>query len=256
VAEADEARVAHATRTAQREQPRLSVPSTIRATPDTQAALPIEVGSAQTLPRNCFIRIRGLPPTVALSEGYSIGPGSWAIPLSGLATLKANIPKDVWGRSEMAITLVGLDGTLLAEVSTELVVARNLAGKESSEPPAKQHTLIPSPASRSDDNPQLSSRAPGRSAGRERAEQLVAQGEHYLSQGKVSGARLFFRQAADAGYALAAIRLAATYDAAELARLQVQGIAPDAAEARKWYERARELGAPEAEERLARLSGN
>ena len=51
------------------------------------------------------------------------------------------------------------------------------------------------------------------------------------------------------------IRLAATYDPSELARLQVQGIAPDPAEARKWYERARELGAPEAEERLARLAG-
>jgi TPR repeat protein len=89
-------------------------------------------------------------------------------------------------------------------------------------------------------------------AERERTERLVAQGEQYLAQGKVGGARLFFRQAADAGLALAAIRLGATYDPAELSRLQVQGITPDAGEARKWYERARELGAPEAEERLAR----
>jgi len=32
-------------------------------------------------------------------------------------------------------------------------------------------------------------------------------------------------------------------------------VAPNLTEARKWYERARELGAPEAEERLARLGG-
>jgi len=88
---------------------------------------------------------------------------------------------------------------------------------------------------------------------RERAAQLVAQGERYLAQGKVGGARLFFRQAADAGLALGAIRLAATYDPGELARLDAHGIVADAAEARKWYERARELGAAEAEERLARL---
>jgi hypothetical protein len=30
-------------------------------------------------------------------------------------------------------------------------------------------------------------------------------------------------------------------------------VVPSPADARKWYERARELGAPEAEERLARL---
>ena len=34
-----------------------------------------------------------------------------------------------------------------------------------------------------------------------------------------------------------------------------QGVQPNLGEARKWYERARELGAPEAEERLARLGG-
>ena len=49
--------------------------------------------------------------------------------------------------------------------------------------------------------------------------------------------------------------LAATYDPRELARAGVQGLLPNVEEARKWYERARELGAPEAEERLARLGG-
>ena len=39
------------------------------------------------------------------------------------------------------------------------------------------------------------------------------------------------------------------------ARAGAQGIQPNLTEARKWYERARELGAAEAEERLARLGG-
>ncbi|HEU0160654.1 MAG TPA: sel1 repeat family protein, partial [Hyphomicrobiaceae bacterium] len=85
------------------------------------------------------------------------------------------------------------------------------------------------------------------------AEQLLAQGERNLSQGTVAAARLFFRQAAEAGLALAAMRLGATYDPNELEKLKVQGLAADVTEARKWYERARELGAPEAEQRLARL---
>ena len=88
------------------------------------------------------------------------------------------------------------------------------------------------------------------------AERYIAQGERYLLEGNIGVARQFFQRAADAGYAPGAMRLAATYDPAELSRSQVQGIVPNPSEARKWYERARELGAPEAEERLARLSGN
>jgi hypothetical protein len=47
----------------------------------------------------------------------------------------------------------------------------------------------------------------------------------------------------------------AAYYPTELARWDARGIQPNMGEARKWYERARELGAPEAEERLARLGG-
>ena len=50
--------------------------------------------------------------------------------------------------------------------------------------------------------------------------------------------------------------LAATYDAAELSRLGVRGLQPDRAVARRWYERARQLGAAEAEQRLRRLGAN
>jgi TPR repeat protein len=88
------------------------------------------------------------------------------------------------------------------------------------------------------------------------AERMLAQGDRFLAQGNIALAREFFRRAADAGLAQAALRAAGTYDPVELSRLQVQGVVPDRAEARKWYERARELGAPEAEERLARLGGS
>ena len=70
------------------------------------------------------------------------------------------------------------------------------------------------------------------------------------------GARLFYERAADAGLAQAAMSLAATFDADELAKLQVRGIQADAKEARRWYERARQLGAAEAEQRLRRLGAN
>jgi hypothetical protein len=50
--------------------------------------------------------------------------------------------------------------------------------------------------------------------------------------------------------------LAGTFDSAELARLQARGIAADRKEARRWYERARQLGAGGADQRLRRLGTN
>jgi TPR repeat protein len=90
---------------------------------------------------------------------------------------------------------------------------------------------------------------------RERASRLMKRGDELLELGDISGARLYYERSAEAGLAAAAMALAATYDAAELAHLKVRGIAADAKAAKRWYERARELGAGEAEGRLRRLGG-
>jgi hypothetical protein len=244
---------------AQHAEPRVTLAPTIRAEPASQAPLPIEVGPSASLPNGSFVRLRGLPPSVSLTVGYVIGPGSWAIPLFGLPTLKANVPAGVSGRSELVVSLVNVDGKLLAEAKSEFVVGPKQSGaKSAAEPPAGRANALtppaPVPALRPDRNSHALVRPPELSAeDKSAAEKLVSQGERFLVQGNIAVARQFFRRAADAGLAVGAIRLAATYDPAELARLQAQGVVPDRAEARKWYERARELGAPEAEERLARL---
>jgi TPR repeat protein len=92
-------------------------------------------------------------------------------------------------------------------------------------------------------------------AARARAERLVARGEHDLAHGNVAQARQFFLHAANIGLARAALLLGATYDAHRLARMPALGIQPNAAMAHAWYQRARELGASEADERLAGLVG-
>jgi TPR repeat protein len=78
-----------------------------------------------------------------------------------------------------------------------------------------------------------------------------------MASGNVETARLFYERAADAGLAQGALALAATFDPHELARRQVVGgLRPNPAQAQRWYERARELGAAEAEEPLRRLSAH
>jgi hypothetical protein len=240
---------------AQRQEPRITVPSTIVAQPASVLALSIEVGPAEALPSNSFVRVRGLPPSISLTEGHAIGPGSWAIPLFALPALKANVPAGVSGRSEIIISLVAVDGALLAEATIALVVGpAAMLGPEQ-----KQAGALSAPTPVPAVKPERSSRpSPPQLSAEEkaRAEKLVEHGERFLTQGNIAVARQYFQRAADAGLAQGAIRLAATFDPNELARLQAQGVVADRAEARKWYERARDLGAPEAEARLAALGGS
>lgn len=237
------------------------VPPTIVAEPASQTVLPIVVGPPGKVPPNTFVRVRGLPSSVSLTEGHAIAPGSWAIPLIGLPGLKAIVPAGVTGRSEMVVQLIGVDGTMFSETRSALVVGPPTMvvppPRAVAEPPPKRAAApppAPAPAVRPDRPPargqQLSPEV------KARAERLVSLGQRHLDQGNIGASRLFFQRAAEAGFALGAIRLAATFDPVELSRLNAQGVRPDRAEARRWYERARELGAPEAEERLARLGGN
>ncbi len=148
---------ADGTSLAQRGEPRIAVAAAILARPASQASLSIQVGPREALPGNSFIRVRGLPPSISLIEGHSIGPGSWAVPLFALPTLKANVPAGVSGRSEIIVNLVAVDGTLLAEARTALVVGPAAMLAPAGKPPEEKRasTLappIPMPAGRPDRN--------------------------------------------------------------------------------------------------------
>jgi hypothetical protein len=222
------------------EQPALSisVASPLRAEQAARVRLPIEIRPRDAVQRNCFVRIRGLPPAAAVSEGHAIAPGAWAVPLTALPTLTVILPAGVQGESDVAISLVDVDGGLLAEARTLLVVAPPLVAGAAVAPqyPATRLGPMPLPP-----------------AERERALGLHGKGIEQLERGNVFAARRFFARAAESGLAQSAVALAATYDPDELAKLNVVGLEPDVASARRWYEKARELGAAEAAERLRRL---
>ena len=255
---------------AQTAQPTISINATIPAEPATQVPLAIRVGPPGAVPKGSFIRIRGLPPTVALSDGHSIAPGSWAVPIAALSNLKITLPVAAAGKSEMSITLVGLDGSVLVEAKSTLVVAAAVAPSPDSqtqgksEPPSvsilRSGTPLLQPPPDRVDPPAASIAPEGQTRmapeQRERALRLLKRGDEQLAEGGIAQARLLYERAAEAGLAQGAMALAATYDAAELNRLSVRGLQPDRAAALRWYERARQLGAADAEQRLRRLGAN
>jgi hypothetical protein len=90
-------------------------------------------------------------------------------------------------------------------------------------------------------------------ASRETALKYLKRGNEELSEGRVAPARLLYERAAEMGLAQAALALGATYDATELSQPHLRNVLPDTEEAKRWYERARALGAADANARLQRL---
>lgn len=83
---------------------------------------------------------------------------------------------------------------------------------------------------------------------------LVRRGQSFISSGDIAAARLMLQRAAEAGDVHAALALASTYDPNTIKKLGIQGLAPDEAMARLWYERAAQFGSPEAPQRLQQLA--
>jgi hypothetical protein len=111
--------------------------------------------------------------------------------------------------------------------------------------PAPQQQPAPTPAAQSN-TPSLDS---------SEIATLLKRGQYFMDSGDISSAQLLFRRAAEAGSAQGAFALASTYDSHYLAAHQVVGFAGNDAKARIWYQRASDLGSPDAKGMLAQLGG-
>lgn len=232
----------------------LNVAPVMLAEPAARSPFPIQVGPQDALLRNSFVRIRGLPTAAVLSEGHSISPGAWAVPLTGLGSLNITLPVGVQGRWDAIVALVTIEGTVLTESKTTVVVGpvQLIAPQQQAKEPAQTSVAslgqTPAPVPNAP-GPQPSS------SERERALGLHSKGRELLEQGNIQPARMLFRRAAEQGLAESALALGGTYDPVELGKLKVMGLQPDVAAARRWYDTARKLGAAEAAERIRRLEG-
>lgn len=323
-------------------RPGIRVAPVILAEPEVETSVSIEVGPESTIPRQTFLRVRGLPSAAKLTEGHMVSPGVWAVPLGALPALRLLAPLSSSGRTEIHLSLVAMDGGILAETRSSLVVApawllgtgrqditktvpqtrpqapmpevatpnppapiapavvtaparpqpptepRTIPaivdpprtatpapGPAAAAPPASQPAArtepqapvvaaLPPAAAQPKTAPALQALPPVTapptqsaqvlsSADRARAELMLKRGDEFWRQGNFAAARQFFRRAADIGLAAGAIRMGASYDPIELRSMSVVGINPDPKEAAFWYEKAHELGAPEATARLSRL---
>jgi hypothetical protein len=183
-----------------------------------------------------------------------------------------------WRAIGVAVVMIGIAGYLwsdarwttpprrTAAVSDRVDVGRQPLSAPNHEPPFGSQTMkmgssmsVPVPAAADDRaaTPRIATTdQPVRQATAAEIAMMMKQGELFMANGDISGARLVFQRAAEARDGAAALALAETYDPLVLGKSSTKaGIISDVAVARRWYERASELGSTAARERIARLAG-
>jgi hypothetical protein len=243
--------------------PSVEIPAEIRVSPASVTRLHIRVTLPSAMSRDSMIVLRGFPARVMLSEGSRFGADVWAVPLTSLGKLEIAPATGTSGTSDITVELTTLEGKVLATATSVLRIAPEPAAAEAQAGKATEpggpmvYTTGQIPSERPQSN-EITRQSLGAAAARrlsgaeiEKARALMARGDQHLAEGKITSARLLYQAAAEAGWAPGALALAGTYDSRQLARSQVMGgVQPDLALAKKWYEKASELGSAEAISRL------
>jgi len=190
-----------------------------------------------------FLVVSNLIKGTALSAGLSVGDNGWSLDATEIKDAVIRPPPHFVGVMEITVSLItGPDfkisrsQPLRFEWVAEKVPEKKLPEEQPPEAKVQQETP-PEVKSRSQTIHQLSP---------EETAALLKRGNELVLSGDLAAARLVLRRAAEAGNARAAFALAGTYNPITLGKLQVHGLSPDLAIARHWYEKAKELGSPDA----------
>jgi len=248
----DPAGVAQAGRSDGRVWPkaRLRLQQDVVASSDGNVPLGAEVSGEQV---GLALEITGLPAGVTISAGRSLGAGGWRIPATDVANATIRSPQGFAGTLDLRVELRLADDTIVDRGALRRHWRSDLthASNESIAVPA----LSDGSASK-----EATNRTPTDSANahhavvlsfdRQQIDFLIGRSQQLISEGDVQAARILLRRAAEARDARAALALGATYDPIMLAILKANGMGADVSLARNWYEKAREFGSLEAQQRL------
>ena len=263
-----------------------AIPRLIVQSSRAMSGEPAPLGLAlQGRAEGAVVIIRGLVPGMELSAGDAVGADAWQVPATDLSDVWISPPESFVGSADLVAELRWADDKIADRQAIHVEWAppvsptpaqRQLdrediaAAPPVSSAPAQRQLdreentatppISPAPAQRQLDREEITAAPPvapapaQRQLGREEITVLLNRGKHLIANGDLAAARLVLQRAAEANDAEAALALAATYDPIVLRELKVYGLTADAAMARAWYQRARELGSAAALQRLEMLT--
>jgi hypothetical protein len=228
--------------------------------------LGIHVGAP---PPGAFVSINGLTTGARLTSGKRIGASEWRVPATEISGVSVIPPDNFTGQMLITAELRDGDGVALTGTSTRVTwtaPSRPAAPPVAAAPPPPPVAVAPPPAPVSPPvtvaaaapPPAAPTPSPQAEAVRNldprEVAALVRRGQDLLAAGDVQSARLLLLRSAEARDARAALLVGTTYDPVLLRQIGADGPMADAAQARMWYQRAKEWGEPDAQRKLDALA--
>jgi hypothetical protein len=186
------------------------------------ARLPLQLRPEEAMDDGYILLLTGLPAKATLSGVSRMGADSWLVSPGALRRIDIVVPE--WSASviEVAMELRRTSGAILSQ--------------------SKMWLAVPPPLV-----------VAGTKLDETALNELVRGGDRLLKRGDVPAARALYERAAAMGSAQAALALGTTYDPRRLWSLGVFGMVGNKERARHWYERAHQLGHPDARARISAL---
>ena len=233
--------------------------------------LGIHVGAP---PPDAFVSISGLTAGARLTSGKRVGGSEWRVPATEISGVSVIPPEGFTGQMLVTAELRDGNGVALTGTSTRLTwqaAAPSLAAVApppriavapppmsvappvavpppvAVAPPVAMAAAVPSPIPAPSQSEVVRSLDPREIAA------LIKRGQDLLAGGDVQSARLLLMRGAEARDARAALLVGTTYDPVLLRQIGADGLA-DIAQARTWYQRAKEWGEPDAQRKLEALA--
>ena len=192
---------------------------------------------------DAVVMITGLVPGMTLTTGSKIGVDTWKVPETALPNAWIVPPTNFVGVVDLVAELHLADGTMVDRRRIKLEWQAPIPGPAAESQTVTTEGTAVAPVSEQNVAP----------SGQRDADEIVMllkRGQELMRNGDLAAARLVLRHAAEAKSAEAALTLGETYDPVILRELKVYGFSADVGMARTWYEKAKELGSPEAARRL------
>ena len=229
---------------------------------------PLELGVSVDAPvPGMTVMIKWMPPGSRLTAGRRASANEWRVPAQVVSDAAMIPPPDFVGEMNLSAELHGTDGAALVTTFVRLTwasaqpgsavvsAASNAAAPPAPVAPAPQQPQVvasPPPTAPAVATPQAAE--PIRELSPNEIAGFVRRAQELLASGDLQGARVLLTRAADAHDARAALLLAKTFDPIALKQFSATDRGPDVAQARNWYQRAREWGSPEAQRQLDALT--
>jgi hypothetical protein len=213
------------------------------------------------------VTIKGMPPGARLTGGVPLSFTEWRVPADEISNVMVIPPADFVGELDLSAELRSSGG--VTQVASFMQLTWKAAPQpQQPAPPAQQMAAPPQqPPPQSQPRPQAVASLPAttttppqpradavRELSPNEIAALVRRAQEMLANGDVKAGRALLLRATEARDARAALVLAKTYDPIALRQFSSADQGPDLAQARTWYQKAREWGAPEAQRQLDALA--